>query len=216
MDDRELLGLLAEEAPVPRPGLADEVVAQARRARTRRRWKTAAGGLALAAAVTVAIPFVLYRQDASTMDSAAQRPAPASAPLEDQDRPDLMEEKAAGQSQAEDSSRPDAAVYEAAIDAFLETKTGVAQRSRPLRILDRICPLRGECADRPLDRDLKRDLAARMPSVRFVQDTAALNLLEPLRLGEARIEGEKARVPVSGELLRLELRQGRWRVVGGP
>ncbi|GAA2731109.1 hypothetical protein [Actinocorallia aurantiaca] len=220
MDDRELLGLLAEEAPAPRPGLADGVLAEARRTRARRRWTAAAGGLVLAAAVTAAIPVVLYQQDSSETYSTAEKPAPASAPLEDLARRSSPDAQNSSPDLEVTLTSPyaaqDAAVYEAAIDAFLNDRTGAAKSTESLRILDRVCPLRGECTDRPLDGGLKRDLSARMPSLNFVQDSLTNDLLEfPLRLGEARIDGRKARVPVSGKLLRLEFREGRWRVVDG-
>ncbi|WP_106401776.1 hypothetical protein [Actinocorallia populi] len=219
MDDRELLGLLAAEAPAPRPGLADEVVARARRTRTRRRWKAAAGGLALAAAVAIAVPVVLQHESALQSDSSAAKPA--SGPLEGQKLREKSGEAyslgdSAPEALASGRSAGSAAVYEAAIDAFLKEGTNDdLRKARPLRILDQVCPLRGECADRPLDRGLKRELSERMPEVSFVQDDLTLDLVEPLRLGEARIDGDKARVPVSGRLLRLELSRGRWQVVGG-
>ncbi|GAA0969947.1 hypothetical protein [Actinocorallia libanotica] len=212
MDDGDLLGLLAAEAPDPRPGLADAVIARGRRARARRRWKAAAGGLALAAAVTVAVPVVLHQTGGTQTDSSAAKPA--TGPLKDQE----MAEPYAREQPAPVSAVPDdlAVVYETAIDAFLAGRAGAELKSvSPLRILDRFCPLRGKCTERPLDPGLRRELSARLPWVRFVRDDGAEYLVEPLRLGEARIDGEKARVAISGTLLSLELRQGRWQVVDG-
>lgn len=215
MDDRELLALLADEAPSPSPGLADAVVAQGRGVRARRRWR-AVSGLALAAAVVVAVPVALNarsssgQRDTSLSAPAAQAPDAAqagprqgqSAAKEEASAPVLLD----GPGGAEEA----ADVYAAAIEAVLDAD-GVAPR-----ILDRVCPLRGECADRPLDPRLKASLSARLPSVRFVQDGSGTESAEALlRLGEVSVGGTRARVPVSGRLLRLEFSGGRWRVVDG-
>lgn len=221
MDDGELLGLLAAEAPAPRPGLADEVIARARRTRARRRWRAAAGGLALAAAVTAAAPLVLHRPGELQSNYSASEAAPQSdvRPKSEEDQAAPHREPSAvsapaGANALADEASGTADVYAAVLDALLPD----GEAARPLWVLDRVCPLRGECTDRAFDDALKAELAARVPSVRFAEPDGKHARSALLRLGEVRLEdadGRKARVPVSGRLVRLELSEGRWRVVDG-
>jgi len=120
----------------------------------------------------------------------------------------------AGANAPADEASGTADVYAAVLDALLAD----GKAARPLWVLDRVCPLRGECADRALDDALKAELAARVPSVRFAGPDGEHARSALLRLGEVRLEGpdgREARVPVAGRLVRLELSEGRWRVVDG-
>lgn len=214
MNDRELLDLLAQDAPAPRPDLPDEVMDLARRVRTR--WRTTV----LVTTVGVAIAGSLVIAAALWSTGARQR-------VEIESRPTAV------------APDPAAAPYASAIRAVVTQET----RGNPsgpwppvLFVLSHTCsgvdkaPPSLDCAGPPLGDRLQADLMeALRPYGPVVFVTAMKDALDKdmttkgggiqVTLGPIRFNGANAEVPIAthrniqggeGIAVWLTLRSGRW------
>jgi hypothetical protein len=220
VNDRDLLDMVAQEAPSPGPDLADDVVRMARRKRVRRRAAglAGAGGLAIAASAVIAVgPWTHHHQE-----SAQVHPGPIRV-----------------------AHDPAAAPYAAAIRALVtQAMAGDPASTRPpvLYVLDHTCtdvdkrPPSMQCAGPPLASRLQNDLAEALrpyAPVTFVSDAKSAlgkNMTTKnggfqVTLGPPRLDGSQAEVPLAihrglqdgrGTTLWLTLRAGQWTTNGKP
>jgi hypothetical protein len=220
MNDRELLDVVAQDAPA-RTDFADEVVQMAQRARRKRRTAAlaAAAGLVVAGfAVTVVAP---WAHNSHERVQAQTRLAPPTAP------------------------DPMAAPYALAIKTLVDkdtSKSPSASRQVTLYVLDHTCsgvnhrPFL-QCGGQPLSSDLRTGMAGALrgfASIHFLADPKGLGSPHPryypnngylVILGPIRFEGPQAEVPIAmwrgfddgrGEVTLLTNRKGQWTVGGTP
>lgn len=244
MDDKELLGLLAQDAPRPGPGLADEIVRSGRRVRTRRRLTIAGGAAAMAVVVAVGIPLTLRddgHSDATVAAESAPRPmadpqlrgsgndAKRAVPSEGASAdtfasPPLAKNGAPEAASALDSAIDQrASVYAAAISYFLESEAHFTTAQRlAVVVLDQNCPYQKQCTAPGFDDRLKKQLKDALPgeNLQFVPQEGAGPVL---KIGAIAFSGNVADVPISvssgpktgrGLTYRLQAKEGRWLVVG--
>jgi hypothetical protein len=219
MSERQLLDLLAQEAPVARAGLADEVINRARHKRARR-W--AVSGACAAVALIAAVPLTLaVNRSPRTVASGAVTHSSAG-----------IHTLAPGPS---DSAR----AYAAGI-RYLSGQLVPGEHWRVLYILEHTCDNTvsptAPCHPRPIPAELRRDLATALRSyaaVTFVAEDAKIRgrNLQVLNEGVAVTLGVivfapdagTARLPLSvqcgglcgtGQTLLLARRAGVWAVTG--
>ncbi|GAB3666802.1 hypothetical protein GCM10027589_32220 [Actinocorallia lasiicapitis] len=222
MDDKELLGLLAGEAPEPRTDLAEAVVRSGRRVRTRRRMAVLGGSAAFVAVVGFLAPGIVNGtsgSDAQPANFSAAEKAPVvedHALLNDQAN-DQRLEGATGEATSGSSAkapnagamlsktRPDLDLYV----AVLETIPG------DLMIADG--------TEHGLSPEFRRLLTERLPGRKFTfpshaEKKALTDAVNPtVTLGEVKVDGTSAEVWVArGDRplapVRLTKRDGRWTV----
>ena len=223
MNDRDLLDLIARDAPAPRPGLTGEVLRAARRTRARRRAAT------LAAIVGTTTAGVAAATALAASVSPGRTPAPPALPGP--------------------SAGPAAALYATAIKEIIgQDMTGNPSGSRPpvLYVLDHTCtgvaasPPPLTCAGPPLGPALRRDLTAALRGyapVDFVPSQKQTTGNDPaltvrnhgvqVVLGPIRLSSRHAEVPLAirrtaldgrGLTYQLSNHGGRWavdRLIGG-
>ncbi|GAA3219558.1 hypothetical protein [Actinocorallia longicatena] len=219
MDDKELLSLLAGDAPEPAGNLADTVVRTGRRVRTRRRLTTLGG----AAAVLVAAGLVLPQLagSGSSADKSAAAPAAASAEQEKNlaDAPAKRVPGAAptlsGDGTLAMPADPRVAVYAAAL----------ATTSGDLFLVDATTP--------GLDKEFRSALKAALPGRRIhfasartqttsgSKDAAKTTGAAIITLGEATVTGDTASVLLGREgaataPITLTWADGAWTVEPAP
>jgi hypothetical protein len=235
MHERELLDLLAGGAPEPSAGLPDRVVAAGRRARRRRRLGAgAAAGLVVATVLALALP-----RSAGPARNVADPPAATVAPSSPKVPGPAPLSGTEGQVPRSKSNR-DPAMKFAPADSRVPIYTIVigralgpaaAKTARSLTavyIVDRACPLEGDCTGPVFDDGLKTGLVAALgrDNVSFGPEGNATAQPGPVvRLGEIKLTGDGAVVPVSvmryrngvgegsGTTYQLKSRSGRWSVV---
>jgi hypothetical protein len=204
MNDSELLDLIADRAPTPAADYADHMVAAGRRVRTRRR-RLVVAGVALCAAVTVAVPVVGSNVIGG---SSGQEVTAVKSPPADADQ---------------------AAVYDTAISAILSDAMPAATIAE-YYLVDQLCanvlspgkPCQGEPFPAGVRRQLE-ELNHRqvhfVPVDTNVPEPGILITLGPIRWARADL----AEVPISfeqrpesgrGHTYRIELRDGAWQSTG--
>jgi hypothetical protein len=220
MSEHRLLELLAEDAPVARPRLADGVIGRARHDRVRR-W--AVSGACAAVVVIAAIPLAVavnrsphsaHRTSpggrvTNTETSSAHAPAPSSEAL----------------------------AYAAGVK-YLTRELVPGRQWKVVYLLEHTCSdvisQSGSCDPRPIPAGLRHDLAIALrpyAPVRFVSDDAkirdkqlqVINGGVAVTLGRIELNGETGRLPLAvqcgglcglGETLVLAKRAGVWTVTG--
>jgi hypothetical protein len=228
MTDREMLDLLAGEAPVPRPGYVDEIAEHGRRARRRRRRLTAGGaGLGVAA---VLASVVLATQLPRARPDAAAGPAGSVSSTVSSATPGADRVRSA-----------EAEAYAAAVRALADEVREGGPPWPVLFVLDHTCadvvtPPPGGCDPVPLTAALRDDLTEALRSyapVRFVADQAPVTDVEHglvvidggvvVTLGPVRMDGDRAEVPLSvrrsglngrGQTYVLSRQGTAWRIDG--
>lgn len=220
MSDRRLLEDLDPDAPPPRPGLADEVLAAAGR-RRRRLWAIS-GASAAAVLVAVAIPIAvqLTRNDTSPAgggpgvvgDSTSGPPGRPAHP------PSTI-----------------VGIYVAALEKTAASATS-GQGTQPVEVRSSTCdnlnpPNSQTCGDpQPIPAQTRQQVLSRLPSanrVRFVPgpstDPPGSRHVLFVTLGPVESTGNQVRIFVQtwcgfncvrGNGLLLNLRGGQWRVTG--
>jgi len=232
MTDREMLDLLAAEAPVPGPGHVDDILTRARRARHRRQVTLWGAGLGAAAVTLVGGSLVALSADGqrdsaappASTGSAQRRTPPSSAP------PTTIRPRTA-----------EAEVYASAVRSLANEVREGGPQWPVLYVLDHTCanivtpPGEGSCDPQTLPAQLRSDLTAALASyapVQFIADGIAFTDPGPglvvinggvvVTLGRVRLDGDRAEVALSvrrnglnGRGLTYRLtRQGQaWQVV---
>lgn len=216
MSERQLLDLLAKDAPVAGPDLADNVI---RRARDSRRNRWSIGGACAAVVMIAAVPLVVNLNRYSPTDrtgspGASSRPTPAPP-----------------------SASEVAPAYAAAI-RYLAQQLDPGKHWRVLFVLDHTCEIgaspTGPCDSQPISAQAQRDLAAALQSyapVRFVSDRAKirdknLTVIDDglaVTVGTLHLSATAGRVAVAvqcgglcglGQTLVLAKERGIWTVTG--
>jgi hypothetical protein len=227
MSDREILDLLAADAPTPPSGHVDGVLAQARRARFRQRlagWGAGLGVVAVTLGVVAALAPTVGREGTPPA-AAASGSSGATA-------------SGAGQKPG-DPAAGEAGAYAVAIEALAEEVREGASPWPVLYVLDHTCanvvtPTEGECAAQPLPAALRDQLATALAAyapVRFVAGSAELFDAEErlagnggalVTLGRTTINADAAQVPLSvlaggtngrGTTYRMIRQDRAWRIV---
>jgi hypothetical protein len=224
MTDREMLDLLAGDAPVPGPGYVDEIADRGRRTRRRRRRLTACGaGLGVAAVLATVVLAVQLQPHAAPGPAAAS--VSASSPTPHERRPRMAEAEA----------------YAAAIRALADEVRAGGPPWPVLFVLGHTCenvitPWTGGCNPRPLTPTFRDDLVAALQSyaqAQFVADPAqvtdAARGLEIVNggvlvtLGPIRLHEDRAEVPLAvrrsgldgrGQTYLLSRQGQQWRIDG--
>jgi hypothetical protein len=215
MSERQLLDLLAQDAPIARPGLADEVIDRARHNRLRR-WAVsgACAAVALIAAVPLAValnrtPHPAHRTSTGGGITNTQAPAPSD----------------------------EARAYAAGV-TYLTERLVPGQRWPVLYIVEHTCAntvTQSEaCQPQPIPAEVQRDLATALRSyapVHFVSGDAkirdknlqVINGGVAVTLGRIKLNIDTAQLPLAvqcgglcgmGETLLLAKQGGVWTVTG--
>lgn len=221
MNDRDLLDLLAKDAPPVRPDFTTEVMQMSRRARLKRRRAALVTAACLAAAGTAVIAVTPWAHDGHDRGQLQTPVTPSAAP------------------------DPGTGPYALAIKTLVaQDMSGDAPGTKQitLYVLDHTCPGVDHdssltCAGQPLGSGLRQDLTDALrpfAPVHFLSDPKSFGWPPPERypnngylvvLGPVRLEGAQAEVPIAlwrgfnngrGSLTLLTKRSGQWTVGGTP
>ena len=236
MHERELLDLLAGGAPEPSAELPDRVVAAGRRVRRRRRVGAgAAAGLVVAAGLVFTLPRSADHSQ-NLADSPVATVAPksptseGSAELSKRLAPEPRNKSYSGQA-TDKADDPRVRIYTVVIGKALGPAAAkTAQSAAAIYVVDRACPLEGACTGPVFDDALKTSLTAALGSdqVSFGPEANAARTGTVVRIGEIKLTGNSAVVPVSvmrlrngvgegsGTTYQLKSKNGQWSVVGTP
>jgi hypothetical protein len=220
MSERELLDLLAQDAPVARPGLADDVINRARHTRLRR---GAVSGACAAVALIAAVPLAL---------AVDRSPHPAH-----RTSPGGTTNSSAGTTTVAPGPSDAALAYAAGVQ-YLAGQLVSGKHWRVLYVIDHTCANTVDqteaCRPQPIPIELQRDLATALrpyAPVHFVSGDATIrdknlqviNGGAAVTLGRITLDGDTARLPLAvqcgglcgmGQTLLLAKQGGVWTVTG--
>jgi hypothetical protein len=192
MTDREMLDLLAAQAPAPAPGFADGMLVRGRRARQRRRLIGWGAGLGVMAVSLVTAGLVAPAATGTVLPGVTVTGAASAS-----SRPEV----------------PEAGAYAAAVAALADQVRSGGPQWPVLYVMDHTCanvvtPTQNDCDPQALPALLRDNLVAALSSyapVRFVADRSEVT--DPdltivnggvlVTLGRIQLQGEQALVPVS-------------------